>query len=158
MVFFSAFMMWAFSAAEYNIQGGKTTWNIFRPIWDSINLWDFVVEIFGSFKFFAAYARNKPGARSSHATGSGITKADGSRKLNYAEAFGMEGTQRGPAAERRDMEMAQNGNGNGHRHGPGTDEENVRLEPYPMSPTRPSNDGTTSSGPTDVTDRYGRLR
>ncbi|KAH9929265.1 organic solute transporter Ostalpha-domain-containing protein [Fomitopsis serialis] len=48
MVFFSAFMIWAFSHQS-----------IGRPLWDSINYMDFAIEIAGSVKFFIDYTRTK---------------------------------------------------------------------------------------------------
>jgi hypothetical protein len=36
MVFFAAYMMWAYTANEYVIEGAPKT-GIFRPLWDSIN-------------------------------------------------------------------------------------------------------------------------
>jgi hypothetical protein len=122
MIFFSAFMMWSFFPSEYQIPGAPKT-GIFRPLWDSINFSDFVVEIWGSLKFFVDYAQHKPNTHSVRVA----TGADG-RKYNFAEAFGVEGTTRGPAAMRRDAVGVGS-----------TDEENVRLEPYPNSPVRPSN-------------------
>lgn len=63
MVFFSIFMFWAYSPDEYKVAGAKKT-SIWRPLWDSINFWDFVVEIWGSFHFFFDYIRGKPAAHS----------------------------------------------------------------------------------------------
>lgn len=77
MVFFSVLMMWAYTSNEYRVAGNKKT-SIWRPLWDSINYWDFVTEIGGSFKFFFNYAR---GASSTHS----------SKKMNFAQAFGVGG-------------------------------------------------------------------
>ncbi|KAG2345161.1 DUF300-domain-containing protein [Suillus weaverae] len=74
MVFFSVLMMWAYTVNEYKVAGNKT--NVWRPLWDSINYWDFVTEIGGSFKFFFNYAR---GASSAHS----------SKKSDFAQAFGV---------------------------------------------------------------------
>ncbi|KAH8982092.1 organic solute transporter Ostalpha-domain-containing protein, partial [Lactarius akahatsu] len=52
MIFFSAFMMWAFSWKEY-VQPGEPHTSIWCPLWDSINLWDFAVEIWSELSFFA---------------------------------------------------------------------------------------------------------
>lgn len=46
MVLFAAFMLWAYSYKEYrNLrpEGAKRT-SIWRPLWDSINYWDFVSQ------------------------------------------------------------------------------------------------------------------
>jgi hypothetical protein len=42
MVFFSAFMWWAYSSNEYKIEGAKKT-SIWRPLWDSINFCKFLI-------------------------------------------------------------------------------------------------------------------
>jgi hypothetical protein len=127
MVFFSGFMMWAFSPNEYKSQGQKAT-GIFRPLWDSINFSDFVVEILGSLKFFIDYARGKPNTHSTR-----IAKGSDGRKLDFGEAFGVEGSERGPAAMRRNNAAGVE------------DEENVRLQPYPSSPPPQLSDGSSQS-------------
>jgi hypothetical protein len=115
MIFFSAFMMWSFSPAEYNVPGSKPT-SIFRPLWDSINFTDFIVEILGSLKFFVDYARGKPGAHAPRTQ----PGPDG-RKVDFGEAFGVEGAARTP------------------------DGENVRLQPYPPAPAGQSDTPPSSS-------------
>jgi hypothetical protein len=107
MIFFSALMMWAFSPAEYHVPGERRTWNILRPLWDSVNYTDFAIEIFGSLKFFIDYARGKP-----HTHAPRVTPGPDGRKVDFGEAFRVEG------AERR-------------LPGGSADGENVRLEPYP---------------------------
>ena len=37
MVFFSAFMLWAYSWREYKVEGEGLTKRIHKPLWDSIN-------------------------------------------------------------------------------------------------------------------------
>ncbi|OJA11640.1 hypothetical protein AZE42_04761 [Rhizopogon vesiculosus] len=78
MVFFSTFMMWAYTANEYKVPGNRKT-SIWRPLWDSVNYWDFIKEIGGSLKFFFDYARGAPSTHSS------------SQKADFGEAFGVGG-------------------------------------------------------------------
>ncbi|EPS95737.1 hypothetical protein FOMPIDRAFT_1025649 [Fomitopsis schrenkii] len=86
MVFFSAFMIWSFGARDYKIDGVKT--GIGRPLLDSINYADFLVEIVGSLKFFVDYVRRKPYTRGPRVT---ITEFDGKTRtrMNLDEAFGV---------------------------------------------------------------------
>ncbi|KAG1880953.1 organic solute transporter Ostalpha-domain-containing protein [Suillus subluteus] len=77
MVFFSVLMMWAYTVNEYKVAENKKT-SIWRPLWDSVNYWDFVTEIGGSFKFFFTRAR---GASSTHS----------SKKMDFAQAFRVGG-------------------------------------------------------------------
>jgi len=84
MVFFSIFMFWAYSPDEYKVAGAKKT-SIWRPLWDSINFWDFVVEIWGSFHFFFDYIRGKPAA---HSGGSHV-EDDEKPRMNFGQAFGV---------------------------------------------------------------------
>ncbi|KZT66067.1 DUF300-domain-containing protein [Daedalea quercina L-15889] len=90
MVFFSAFMIWAFSAREYKIDGVTT--GIGRPLLDSINYTDFAIEIAGSLKFFWDYIRRKPYTRGPRVT---VTEMDGKTrtKMNLDEAFGVDGPE-----------------------------------------------------------------
>ncbi|TFY57819.1 hypothetical protein EVJ58_g6792 [Rhodofomes roseus] len=90
MVFFSAFMIWAFSASEY--KGNDGTTSVWRPLWDSINYTDFVIEIAGSLKFFFDYIFRKPYTRGPRVT---ITELDGKTrtKMNLGEAFGVGSSQ-----------------------------------------------------------------
>jgi len=84
MVFFSIFMLWAYSPNEYTVADAKKT-SIWRPLWDSINLWDFVVEIWGSFHFFFDYIRGKPAAHS----GGSHAEDDEKPRMNFGQAFGV---------------------------------------------------------------------
>ncbi|KAH9954598.1 organic solute transporter Ostalpha-domain-containing protein [Russula dissimulans] len=59
MVFFSLFMMWAFNWSEYRVQQGERHTRIWRPLWDSINLWDFALEIGAEFRYFASRLTGK---------------------------------------------------------------------------------------------------
>ncbi|KAF8520864.1 DUF300-domain-containing protein [Hysterangium stoloniferum] len=63
MVLFSLFMCYAFPVSEYAYVDGPKR-HPFKALWDSINIWDFVVETWRSLKFFIDFARNKPGTRS----------------------------------------------------------------------------------------------
>ncbi|KAI0338800.1 DUF300-domain-containing protein [Trametopsis cervina] len=84
MVFFSAFMMWAYSWSEYKVPGQPRTWNIFRPLWDSINYTDFAIEIFGSLTYFLGCRRKSSGPPRVPVTDEyGRTRG----KMNFEEAF-----------------------------------------------------------------------
>jgi hypothetical protein len=93
MVFASGFMMWAYTWNEYVIPDGKKT-GIWKPLWDSINYTDFILEIWSSLKFYLDYSRKKPGTHGS----SKLDDPDFSlnpnvgpgRKVNFGEAFGLE--------------------------------------------------------------------
>ncbi|OCH86292.1 DUF300-domain-containing protein [Obba rivulosa] len=89
MVFFSAFMMWAYSWNEYKIPGQPKT-SIGRPLLDSINYSDFAVEIAGSVKFFIDYFKGKPYTHGPRVKEVG---ADGKERPrpNFGEAFGVDG-------------------------------------------------------------------
>jgi len=63
MVFFSLFMMWSFSWTTYQdnrVELGKPHTSIWRPLWDSINLWDFAVEIGSQLAYFASRLTGRP--------------------------------------------------------------------------------------------------
>ncbi|KAH9168370.1 organic solute transporter Ostalpha-domain-containing protein [Lactarius sanguifluus] len=77
MIFFSAFMMWAFPWKEYLVQPGQPHTSIWRPLWDSINLWDFAVEIWSELSYFG---RRLTGRRALPPT-----------KPGFGEAFGVAG-------------------------------------------------------------------
>ncbi|KAG2360220.1 organic solute transporter Ostalpha-domain-containing protein [Suillus spraguei] len=64
MVFFSLLMTWAYTVNEYKVAGGRKT-SIWRPLWDSVNYWDFVTEIGSSLKFFFDCTRGTPSTHSS---------------------------------------------------------------------------------------------
>jgi len=74
MVFFSLLMMWAYTVDEYKMVTTKTT-GIWRPLWESVNYWDFFTEIWDSLKFFF---NRSPGSSSS-------------KKADFAQAFGVGG-------------------------------------------------------------------
>lgn len=81
MIPFSAYMMWAYSWAEYRPsttrqkQGG-----IGRLLLDTLNISDFGVEIWLSLRFFYDYARGKP-----------YTSSKMHNRTDFGEAFGVEG-------------------------------------------------------------------
>ncbi|KAG1814227.1 organic solute transporter Ostalpha-domain-containing protein [Suillus subaureus] len=77
MVFFSVLMMWAYTVNEYKVAEDKKT-SIWRPLWDSVNYWDFISELGGSFKFFFNRA-------------CGTSSIHPSRKIDFAQAFGVGG-------------------------------------------------------------------
>ncbi|CAK5277873.1 unnamed protein product [Mycena citricolor] len=73
MVFFAIGMWWAYPASEYRIAGVHTS--IWRPIWDSINFWDFAVEIYQSLRYFFGAAVHRHHRDES--------------KLDFGQAFGV---------------------------------------------------------------------
>ncbi|KAI9508983.1 DUF300-domain-containing protein [Russula earlei] len=77
MIFFSLLMMWSFNWKEYQVQPGAPHTSVWRPLWDSINLWDFAVEIGSELSYFASRLRGRsPPAQT---------------KLDSGKAFGVEG-------------------------------------------------------------------
>lgn len=119
MVFFSAFMMWAYTWREYRIPGQPWT-PVGKPLWDSINYSDFFVEIMGSVKFFLDRWRNRPGASRPRAV---VTDREGKTKTkaNFEEAFGFAGYETAEVdaeSEAGRMRML------------GSYDENIRLAPY----------------------------
>ncbi|KIJ62456.1 hypothetical protein HYDPIDRAFT_182786 [Hydnomerulius pinastri MD-312] len=90
MVVFSALMLWAYTANEYKIEGAPKT-SIWRPLWDSINYTDFVVEIFGSLKFFFDYARGKRSTHSGRRPDAEIVN-NYNKRMDFGQAFGVGGS------------------------------------------------------------------
>ncbi|KAI0690362.1 organic solute transporter Ostalpha-domain-containing protein [Cytidiella melzeri] len=139
MVLFSALMLWAYSYHDYIIPGEKKTWFILRPIWDSINLWDFVVEIFGSIRFFLC---GSCGSRNKSASPPRLPVTDRyghtRTKKNYEEAFGFGGgdydTKYGNADEESGMRLRGT-----------SSQENIHLGPY-SSPYGAGDKGIPSAG------------
>jgi len=80
MVFFSLFMMWSFNWKEYQVPPGERHTRIWRPLWDSINFWDFAVEIGSELAFFTR-----------RITGRHLPDAPTTSKANLGRAFGVEG-------------------------------------------------------------------
>jgi len=80
MIFFSGFMMWAFSYNEYKRKEGTPATSIWRPLWDSINFTDFFLEIFGSLRFYMCGA---PPEEEEH--------YNDSKRADFGQAFGVEG-------------------------------------------------------------------
>ncbi|KAF8123588.1 organic solute transporter Ostalpha-domain-containing protein [Boletus edulis] len=114
MVFFSLLMMWAYTWNEYKVEGAPKT-SIWRPLWDSINFTDFIVEIVGSLKFFLGHS----GGRSDAAI------VNNYKSMDFGQAFGVDGKY--PA----DM-VSTNDNPSAIRPRASYDEE-IRLAPYPYS-------------------------
>ena len=136
MVFFAAFMMWAYPWSEY-VEPGREKTSIWRPLWDSINYgrtdpfactgiyseWpvaDFAVEIFGSLKYYFDTLRGKSETRTTQShpgtrtyTGGDIVGPTG--KMDFATAFGVYK----PRAD-TDRELVRE-----------PDDEAIRLAPYP---------------------------
>ncbi|PPQ71311.1 hypothetical protein CVT24_012037 [Panaeolus cyanescens] len=82
MVLFSILMWWAYTWHEYRRPEGTPPTSIWKPLWDSINYMDFIMEIVGSFRFYFGAMKGKPSAAAS---------APG-HKMNFGEAFGLETT------------------------------------------------------------------
>jgi len=122
MVLFSGFMMWAYTWTEYTVPGRKTS--IWRPLWDSINYSDFVMEIVGSLKYYFDASRGKPGTRTTRYAYGGRTGGDktgAGRKMDFATAFGVYQ----PRAE-TDKQLGLGG----HREPDSSYDEAIRLAPY----------------------------
>ncbi|THH26882.1 hypothetical protein EUX98_g7305 [Antrodiella citrinella] len=92
MVLFSAFMMWSYTWAEYKTDKLPPT-SIGRPLLDSINYMDFLTEIWTSVLFFRDYILHRPHTRGNRQT---VTdhESKARTKVNFGEAFGVEGSQR----------------------------------------------------------------
>jgi len=91
MVFFSLAMWWAYNSREYVIPGSPKT-SIWRPLLDSINYADFVMEIFGALKFYMG--RRSPAPPMTYSLGSTTTttmlKQPSQRsRMDFGEAFGV---------------------------------------------------------------------
>ncbi|KAF5386218.1 hypothetical protein D9615_002233 [Tricholomella constricta] len=52
MIFFSAFMLWAYPWKEYKRRPGTPATSIWRPLLDCFNYSDFLMEIMGSLRYF----------------------------------------------------------------------------------------------------------
>jgi len=137
MVFFSIFMWWAYSPSEYTVAGAKKT-SIWRPLWDSINYSDFVLEIFGSLRFFFDYIRGKPSTHSS------AMKQDGQPTMNFGQAFGV-----GPAyGNKLPLDIANSSTTQLSVHTRPSYDEDIRLAPYQYgSPTHKRSKSRDSSPP-----------
>jgi len=130
MVFFSAFMWWAYTVNEYKVKGGEKT-SIWRPLWDSINYTDFVIEIAGSLKFFFDCSRGK---RPTHAPARrasiGGAANNGNNKMDFGEAFGVSGS-----TYSKPRPAAVSGESPTIRPRPSYDED-IRLAPYSYNESR----------------------
>ncbi|KIJ35341.1 hypothetical protein M422DRAFT_262517 [Sphaerobolus stellatus SS14] len=96
MVFFAAFMLWAYPVSEYKDDSLPKT-SIWRPLWDSINYANFSHEIFGSVAFFIRYLLGRPNTHTpkgnsypiqSSYQGVQIPQASTSQ-INFGNAFGL---------------------------------------------------------------------
>jgi hypothetical protein len=126
MVFFSALMLWAYTANEYKGKGEKKS--AWRALWDSINFSDFAVEIFGSLLFFV---RQLFGLRSPQTQSTGAP-------MDFGQAFGV-------STSRPFVKSASSGGESGAVHLRPSYDEHIRLAPYPRSPTLPGKDKNTSA-------------
>ncbi|KAF9222240.1 DUF300-domain-containing protein [Gyrodon lividus] len=91
MVFFSILMMWAYTWNEYKIEGAPKT-SIWRPLWDSINYTDFLIEILGSLKFFCGFGRGKPSTHPGRRLDAEIVN-NYNKRMDFGQAFGIEGSK-----------------------------------------------------------------
>jgi len=118
MVLFSALMWWAYTPNEYRRKEGSPATSIWRPIWDSINISDFIMEIISSLRFFVDYMRGKPFTSSKN-------PPEGN-KMDFGDAFGIKTTSKEP------MPVQQMASGVSVSVQP---EEAVLLSPYPFAST-----------------------
>jgi len=126
MVFFSILMFWAYSASEYKQKDAPAT-SIWRPLWDSINYTDFIFEIAGSLRFFINSIRGKSTVQGhGHRT---EKNQYGQPKLEFGDAFGL--TQRRSVVQTQSLGMP-------HVPMRSSYDENIRLAPYPYTPTEGS--------------------
>jgi hypothetical protein len=122
MVFFSILMMWAYTWNEYKIEGAPKT-SIWRPLWDSINYTDFVVEILGSLRFFYNNARKK--SSSDPDPGQDVELLNqNTKRMNFGQAFGVDNGKH--------PRSSSGGESSAIRRRPSYDEE-IRLAPYPYN-------------------------
>lgn len=129
MVFFSSFMMWAYTVNEYKIEGAPKT-RIWRPLWDSINYKDFGVEILGSLKFFVDYVRGKPSTHSGRRVDAEFVN-NHNKRMDFGQAFGVEGS----TYPRQPVKSTVGGSGDGESHAirpRSSYDEEIRLAPYPI--------------------------
>lgn len=113
-IFFAAFMMWSFNWKEYQRQPGEPHTSIWRPLLDSINLWDFAVEIGSALTYFASRIR-------------GRRHQPAPNKRSLGQAFGVEGYV--PVeGELRSNEYATSYTSRSSY------DEDIRLTPYKASP------------------------
>lgn len=78
MIFFATFMMWSFNWKEYQLKPGEPHTSVWRPLWDSINLWDFAMEISSQLTYFASRI-------------TGRQHRPATTKRSFGHAFGVEG-------------------------------------------------------------------
>lgn len=156
MVFFSLFMWWAYSSNEYLVPGAKKT-SIWRPLWDSINYTDFVVEIFGSLKYFFSAATGK--ASSSKMPNRISVDSEGKAKMNFGEAFGVAPSYAPTLASALPPHMAADSTtGLALRTRRSYDEE-IRLAPYTYGEPAPPlgrQDSFPSPGPSPTAPHFAR--
>ncbi|KAJ7703145.1 DUF300-domain-containing protein [Mycena rosella] len=88
MIFFAAFMMWAFSSNEYKRKSGTPATSVWRPLWDSIYYADFAAEIWGSLRFYLCGASPEK------------VEAMDPGRVDFGQAFGVDGYSSG-ASQRR---------------------------------------------------------
>lgn len=151
MVFFALFMMWAYPVSEYDRPELPTT-SVGRPIIDSLNFSDFVVEIWGSLHFFWDFALGKSNTRGTHHQPG----------KDFGEAFGVRNdstilrTRGGSVANTADPEAVRpffadqspagrpsNLSGTRHARTPGSEGSG---DTYGMRPLPPQMTGASTNG------------
>ncbi|RXW12670.1 hypothetical protein EST38_g13184 [Candolleomyces aberdarensis] len=142
MVFFAALMFWAYTWKEYKIKEGEKHTSIWKPLWDSINMMDFVREIGYSLRFFFCGKRHhdtstggvpltklrSTDSQNRHrggGTGVGprVAKSSGynayggspTQRLSFAQAFGLEPVDRSYARPYSNRQSPVNSNDNVNR-------------------------------------------
>ncbi|VDB86045.1 unnamed protein product [Peniophora sp. CBMAI 1063] len=95
MVFFSAFMMWAYHWREYTDPLAPRH-GFFRALWDSVNYVDFAREIWGSLKFFVDYWRGKKYTHGVPSAALDDLDQGAHGQTTFGQAFGVEGYSRKP--------------------------------------------------------------
>ncbi|KAF8552685.1 DUF300-domain-containing protein [Imleria badia] len=133
MVFFSLLMMWAYTWNEYKVEGAPKT-SIWRPLWDSINFTDFVVEIFGSLKFFVDYARGKASMHSGRRPDAAIVN-DYNKRVDFGQAFGIDGSKYPAAMDSTSCDPSA-------VLPRASYDDEIHLSPYPYSELRNADNGS----------------
>ncbi|PPQ85983.1 hypothetical protein CVT25_001682 [Psilocybe cyanescens] len=122
MVFFAILMWWAYSVNEYRRKEGTPATSVWRPLWDSINLADFAMEIFSSFRFFGNHIRRKP---HTHDHMHQIPTYMGQpTKMDFGQAFGVSSSTNLTSPSQPMFE----------RDAADIEADNIMLRPYPFAP------------------------
>ncbi|RXW11650.1 hypothetical protein EST38_g14205 [Candolleomyces aberdarensis] len=123
MVFFAALMFWAYTWKEYKIKEGEKHTSIWKPLWDSINMMDFIREIGVPLtKLWSTDSQNRhrgggTGVGPRVAKSSGYNGYGGSptQRLSFAQAFGLEPVDRSYARPYSNRQSPVHSNNNINR-------------------------------------------